>query len=202
MVITIDPKPVKSIDEAYIDAILEIHEACHNSILTFVLTESTDPQVLTESFIEKVKAAAKAVKNAITKFFEKVKARFVRFKEKVKNVVGAPARCVQAIKDVQSTYDEVLSAFEKSIDRFDDNTDVDQYTEDLLATTQKAIETIQARGDNSIDAIRASAKKAGNQIIDFLESNKKKYNYDDVKNMSPEEFDAMMADKDSILVFD
>lgn len=201
MVICVDPKPVKTIDEAYIDAILEIHEACHNSILTFVLTESTDPQVLTESFKEKVKSAYNTVKNAIIKFFQNVKAKFDSFKNKVKKVAGAPARCVKAFKDVKDTYDEVMDSFEKFADNIDEDTDVDQYTGDLLATTQKVIDTIQSRGDNSIESIRDAAKKAGGQIIDFLESQRKRYNYEDIKNMSKEEFDAMMSDKNSIIVF-
>ena len=206
MVICVDPKPVKTIDEAYVDTLLEVHDYLANvksDIRVEFVTESLGVRSIDESvIIDKIKSAVKFVRGKIVEFFGNIKKKFNEIKNKVKRALSKKAREKyerdQAFeKEWNDMLDEIFGTVSKTYD--EELGDFDDFTEKLIEKSDAAVKVadevvdeIRSKGYGSIEAIQTAAKKAGKRI----------YKYLNVKTGEEGEtdFEDLMGDPDKTLV--
>lgn len=175
MVICVDPKPVKTLDEAYYECIIEMHDYL-SKIHIDIITES-GIDVINESVIEKLKSAAKFVRNKITEFFNNVRKRFNEIKAKFK-------KNTKVVQKVEEVSDVAEQAYEDSVQKFDDYTQklIDD-TNAITGITDKLIHKLQSNGDKSIENIRTASQDAMKQLHRFINKETGKEGLDTFENI-------------------
>ena len=149
MVIVLDPKKSVTLEQAYYDCIIECNQAISNSLIT-AITESSDTQVINESFKSIISNIWNGIINALKKFVDFVKGKFNSFKSKFKN------------KKISEKVDECVSKIEEKFE--DKKEEIEKMRdEDVTVTVDPAfVQAVKKRAEKksqeATDAIRKESQ--------------------------------------------